>query len=94
MDRGVIETIRSYRFRRGHVSNLMGTMLEKSSRKRKIWRYQRPAKCCRATMTRDTTTRATNRILVKQFTSRSIKPTYRRVRENPLDNPRQYNQET
>lgn len=55
-------------------SYLMGTMLEKSRRKRKIWRYQRPAKCCRATMTRDTTTRAPNRILVRQFTSRSNRP--------------------
>ena len=55
-------------------ADLMGTMLEKSSRKRKICRYQRPAKCCRATMTRDTTTSAPNRILVRQFTSRSNRP--------------------
>ena len=54
----------------------MGTMWEKSSRKRNIWRYQRPAKCWRATITSDTTTRAPNRILVKQFTSKSNKPTY------------------
>lgn len=54
---------------------LMGTMLENSSKKRKIWRYQSPAKCCRATMTSDNTTRATNKILVRQFTSRSNKPT-------------------
>lgn len=53
---------------------LIGTMLEKSRRKRKIWRYQRPAKCCRATMTSDTTTRAPNRIFVRQFTSRSNRP--------------------
>lgn len=57
-------------------SHLIGTMLEKSSRKRKIWRYQRPTKCCRATITSDTTTRAPNRILVKQFTSKSNRPTY------------------
>lgn len=57
-------------------SHLMGTIWEKSSRKRKICRYQRPAKCCRPTMTSDTTTRAPNRILVKQLTSKSNKPTY------------------
>lgn len=54
----------------------MGTIWEKSSRKRKICRYQRPAKCCRPTMTSDTTTRAPNRILVKQLTSKSNKPTW------------------
>lgn len=59
----------------GGRTHLMGTMWEKRSRKRKIWRYQRPAKCWRATMTRDTTTRAPNRIFVRQFTSRSNKPT-------------------
>lgn len=61
--------------KRSLSTHLMGTMLEKRSRKRKIWRYQRPAKCWRATMTRDTTTSAPKRILVKQFTSRSNKPT-------------------
>lgn len=39
-----------------------------------ICRYQRPAKCCRATMTIETTTKAPKRILVRQFTSRSNRP--------------------
>lgn len=39
-----------------------------------ICKYQRPAKCCRATITSDTTTSAPNRILVRQFTSRSNRP--------------------
>lgn len=43
-----------------------------------ICRYQRPAKCCRATMTSDTTTSAPNRILVRQFTSRSKRPIWGR----------------
>lgn len=55
-------------------AHLMGMMLENRSRKRMICRYQRPAKCCRATMTSDTTTSAPNRILVRQFTSRSKRP--------------------
>lgn len=49
-------------------------MLENRSRKRMICRYQRPAKCCKATMTSDTTTSAPNRIFVRQFTSRSNRP--------------------
>lgn len=53
---------------------LMGMMLENKRRKRMICRYQRPAKCCRATMTSDTTTRAPKRIFVRQFTSRSNRP--------------------
>lgn len=55
-------------------AHLMGMMLENKRRKRMICRYQRPAKCCRATMTSDTTTRAPKRILVRQFTSRSNRP--------------------
>lgn len=54
--------------------HLMGMMFENSSRNLMICRYQRPAKCWRATMTRDTTTRAPNRILVRQFTSKSKRP--------------------
>lgn len=72
-----VENLKSY---------LMGTMLEKSNRKRKIWRYQRPAKCWRATITSDTTTRAPNRILVKQFTSKSNKPTYHETQVNMMTN--------
>lgn len=53
---------------------LMGMMLENKRRKRMICRYQRPAKCWRATMTRDTTTKAPKRIFVRQFTSRSNRP--------------------
>lgn len=73
-DLQIIDSCRLYRHIEENNFYLMGTMLEKSRRKRKIWRYQRPAKCCRATMTRDTTTRAPNRILVRQFTSRSNRP--------------------
>lgn len=63
--------------RRGSSSlsaHLMGMMLENKRRKRMICRYQRPAKCWRATMTSDTTTRAPKRIFVRQFTSRSNRP--------------------
>lgn len=55
-------------------AHLMGMMLENKRRKRMICRYQRPAKCWRATMTSDTTTRAPKRIFVRQFTSRSNRP--------------------
>lgn len=55
-------------------AHLMGMMLENRRRKRMICRYQRPAKCWRATMTSDTTTRAPKRIFVRQFTSRSNRP--------------------
>lgn len=66
------------------ILDLMGTMWEKRSKKRKIWRYQRPAKCWRATMTSDTTTSAPNKILVKQFTSRSNKPTWQEKKKQTL----------
>lgn len=59
---------------RSSSAHLMGMMLENKRRKRMICRYQRPAKCWRATITSDTTTRAPKRIFVRQFTSRSNRP--------------------